>query len=201
MKAVVAAIAASVLWVSGCAHADKPDATAVQPPANEARPQSEADARALAEFNERVTEYAELHRKLEATLPALPKETTPEVIDRHQRALQKLLMEARKDARPGDILTPGAQKVFREVFARVFRGQEGGELKGTIQDDNPGKVGLRVNARYPDQIPLSTVPPQVLSALPKLPEDLEYRFVGDRLILLDKHAHTVADYMDKVFPA
>jgi hypothetical protein len=44
------------------------------------------------------------------------------------------------------------------------------------------------------------VPPQVLSALPKLPEELEYRFIGDRLILLDKHAHTIADYMNTVFP-
>jgi hypothetical protein len=41
----------------------------------------------------------------------------------------------------------------------------------------------------------------VLAALPKLPKDLEYRFIGDRLILLDVHAHTIADYMDKALPA
>ena len=34
------------------------------------------------------------------------------------------------------------------------------------------------------------MPPQVLAALPKLPEDIEYRFIGDRLILLDVHAHS-----------
>ena len=61
-------------------------------------------------------------------------------------------------------------------------------------------VPLTVNGRYPDTVPLSTVPPQVLQNLPTLPEDLEYRFVGRRLILLDTHAHTIADYMDRALP-
>ena len=37
---------------------------------------------------------------------------------------------------------------------------------------------LKVNGRYPDAVPLSTVPPQVLKGLPNLPEELQYRFVG-----------------------
>lgn len=202
MKALYAVLAASLVSVSGCAHADRqPDPTAVQPPTNLARPLSEDEARGLAEFNQRVTEYAELHRKLEATLPPLPKETTPQIMDRHQRALARLMVEARKGAKQGDIITPAAQQVFRRVLARIFAGQDGRELKGMILDVNPGNIGLKVNGRYPDRIPLSTVPPQVLAALPKLPADLEYRFIGDRLILLDVHAHTIADYMEKVFPA
>jgi hypothetical protein len=187
---------------SACAHADKGlDPTAVQPPANAARPLSPADAQGLAEFNERVTAYAALHQKLEATLPLLPTETTPETIHKHQSALAELIIQARKGARQGDIITPATQLNFRQVLARVFKGAEGRELKASILDENPGNVGLQVNGRYPDEIPLSTVPPQVLAALPKLPKDLEYRFIGDRLILLDVHAHTIADYMDKAFPA
>lgn len=197
-----AVVAASILSVSGCAHATpKPDPAAVQPATNEARPLSGTDAQALAEFNQRVGAYAELHKKLEATLPPKPQETSPGIIHKHQMALADLIVEARKDAKPGDILTPATQQVFRQLLARVFKGQAGAELKAAILDENPGKVGLTVNGRYPDQIPLSTVPPQVLSALPKLPQDLEYRFIGERLILLDVHAHTIADYMDRVFPA
>ena len=44
------------------------------------------------------------------------------------------------------------------------------------------------------------MPPDLLAALPKLPEEFEFRFVGDRLILLDKHAHLVVDYVDNVLP-
>lgn len=202
MKALTAVLAASLLSVSGCAHGDRtPDPGAVPPATNTARPLAEADAQALAEFNQRVTAYAELHRKLEATLPRLPKETNPTVIDKHQRALAALMVEARKDAKQGDIITPATQRVFRQLLDRVFSGSSGRDLKATIMDVNPGNIGLKVNGRYPDKIPLSTMPPPVLAALPKLPIDIEYRFIGDRLILLDVHAHTIADYMDNVFPA
>lgn len=201
MRALRALLTAAILSGSACAHADKGlDPTAVQPPANAARPMSEADAQGLAEFNERVTAYAALHQKLEATLPPKPTETTPETIHKHQNALAELVVKSRRGARQGDIITPATQLIFRQVLARVFKGEEGRQLKASILDENPGNVGLQVNGRYPDEIPLSTVPPQVLAALPKLPGDLEYRFVGDRLILLDVHAHTIADYMDKAFP-
>ena len=43
------------------------------------------------------------------------------------------------------------------------------------------------------------MPPQVLVALPKLPEELEYRFIQNSLILFDPHAHIIVDYMDRAF--
>jgi recombinational DNA repair protein RecR len=57
-----------------------------------------------------------------------------------------------------------------------------------------------VNGRYPDTVPLSTVPPEVLQTMPKLSEDMEYRFIGDDLILLDTHAHVIADYIENALP-
>jgi len=36
--------------------------------------------------------------------------------------------------------------------------------------------------------------------LPKLPEDLEYRFIGDRLVLHDIHADTIVDVIENAFP-
>jgi hypothetical protein len=44
------------------------------------------------------------------------------------------------------------------------------------------------------------MPPKVLEVLPKLPETLEYRFVGERLILFDNHAHLMVDYVDRALP-
>src|SRR5690606_38021637 len=99
----------------------------------------------------------------------------------------------------GDILTPAARRHLRGMLAKVLNGPDGASLKATIMDENPGKIALSVNSRYPDGIPVSTVPPQVLAVLPRLPEELEYRFIGNRLILLDVHAYTVVDYMDDAF--
>jgi hypothetical protein len=67
-------------------------------------------------------------------------------------------------------------------------------------DENPGTMKLRVNTRYPDTVPLSTVPPQVLQGLPDLPEEMEYRFIGNGLILNDVHAHLIADFVEDALP-
>jgi hypothetical protein len=64
----------------------------------------------------------------------------------------------------------------------------------------PALPNLNVNDRYPDSVPLSTMPPQVLESLPKLDEDIEYRFIGERLVLMDAHAHIVIDFTDDVLP-
>jgi hypothetical protein len=158
------------------------------------------DAKVLADFQKRVQDYVALHKKLEASLPDLPEEATPQQIDQHQRGLGKLMQQARANARPGDLLTPAMQQQVRHLMRQVFQGTKGKQLLGTIFDENPVDVTVQVNGRYPDTVPLSTVPPQVLQNLPTLPEDLEYRFVGRRLILLDTHAHTIADYMDRALP-
>jgi hypothetical protein len=67
-------------------------------------------------------------------------------------------------------------------------------------DENPVGTKVGVNDRYPDSIPRSTMPPEVLQVLPKMPEELEYRFVGDNLIILDPHAHLVVDYVPAALP-
>jgi hypothetical protein len=193
-------IAFAAALIIACAHAEGTDQPSDQKVAVQQTQKPAAGAQAVAEFNERLKEYAELHNRLEDTLPKLPKEADPKIIDAHQRALEKLLKAERKNAKPGDILTPAVQAHVRQVLARVLAGKDGAQLKATIMDENPGNIGLTINSRYPDEVPLSTVPPQVLASLPKLPEELEYRFIGERLILLDIHSHTIADYMDNVFP-
>ena len=71
--------------------------------------------------------------------------------------------------------------MIKRLLAAVFGGPEGKQLKESIMDENPVDVVVKVNGRYPDNVPVSTVPPQVLQTLPKLSEDMEYRFIGDRI--------------------
>ncbi|MGH7628504.1 MAG: hypothetical protein ACREOF_03795 [Gemmatimonadales bacterium] len=163
-------------------------------------PLSSEDAAALATMNRRLEEYGDLHRKLADGLPKLPENATPEQIDTNQRMLGRLVREARATAKPGDIFTPEARPVIRRLLAAVFGGPDGKQLKASIMDENPVGLELTVNGRYPDAVPLSTVPPQVLQTLPKLTEELEYRFIGDRLILLDAPAHVIADFIEDALP-
>lgn len=201
VKAIVSAMAALVLLAGArCAPA-----TPAAPPPDVSRTAQgkpvNPDAQALASFQERIKQYMELHNKLEGTLPHLPKEATPQQIDANQRALAKLIQNARKDARPGDIFTPETQAVVHKLMNNVFGGPDGKQLKASIMDENTLRDrALTVNSRYPDTVPLSTVPPQVLAGLPDLPDDLEYRFIGHRLILMDVHAHIIIDFVDKAIP-
>lgn len=159
-----------------------------------------AHAATIAEFVKRVDAYVALHKKLESTLPDLPKQTTPAQIDAHQRAMATLIQGARKDAKQGDLFTREMQVLVRSLLRPVFRGKAGLQIKAEILDKEfTGNVKLAVNGRYPDEVPLSTVPPQVLTSLPKMPEELEYRFIRDNLILLDPHAHIIADYVERAF--
>ena len=158
------------------------------------------DAKALAGFLDRVNEYVTLHQKLEASLPHLPKEATPEQIDKNQRALGQLIQGARRGAHQGDLFTAESQVVIKRLLAKVFGGSDGAALKASIMDENPGVAKIAVNERYPDAVPLSTIPPQVLQGLPKLPEEMEFRFVGNTLVLMDVHAHIIADFISDAFP-
>ena len=94
---------------------------------------------------------------------------------------------------------PEMQTFVRGLIRRVLAAPDGPRIRASLMDENPMAAKIGVNARYPDTVPLSTMPPDVLSALPRLPENLEYRFVGTRLILLDVQAHLVVDFVDNTF--
>jgi hypothetical protein len=151
-------------------------------------------------FQERVKAYLALQAKAKSGLPALATDATPEQIHAHQLALAARIRAERAGATPGDVFEPGIQKVVRALMARVFGGPQGAQLKADIMDENPGRIRVAVNDRYPDNVPLSTVPPQVLEELPKLPTELEYRFLGRALILFDSEAHLIVDFMDNAIP-
>jgi hypothetical protein len=173
-----------------------PTAAAPQEP-----PRINPTARALADFREEVEEYVELHKKLAATLPGVPKEATPLQLDQRQRALAALIQAARKGAAPGDIFERDSRPVIRKLLVGIFGTPDGKTLRATIADENPGQaVKLQVNGRYPDAIPVSSMPPQVLQALPPLPKEVEYRFIGSTLILLDVQAHIIVDFMTGALP-
>ena len=54
-----------------------------------------------------------------------------------------------------------------------------------------------VNGDYPAAASLSSMPPCLLAALPPLPEELEYRFLGGDLILVDLHARLMVDFIPR----
>jgi hypothetical protein len=160
-------------------------------------PEVNPDAAAMAEFKARVDAYADLHKRL-ATGDAKQKETDdPAKLNARTDALTAKVQAARVDAKHGDIFTPEIRPVFRRLLAPKLKGADGRDVKAVIKDDAPapGTVPFKVNAKYPDSQPLPTVPANVLITLPPLPEPLEYRIVGQHLLLLDTASDLIVDYI------
>lgn len=153
------------------------------------------DAKTLQDFQARVEKYQDLHKSAARKGPSLKETGDPAKITQAQDAIASNIRAARKDARAGDIFTPEIRQVFRRLMYPELKGPEGVETKETIKEDAPSAVRLVVNATYPSEQPLPTVPPNLLASLPRLPENLEYRFVGKTLILRDVDANLIVDFI------
>ena len=161
-------------------------------------PRPNQDAVVLKDFNDRVAAYMKMRDKLKDDGPRMKETKEPAEIKASQEALAARLREARKDARPGEIFTPEIRAKFRRLMSPEMKGAEGRETKAAIEEDAPDGVKFKVNATYPEAEALPTMPPNVLAALPQLPEDLEYRIIDKHLILRDVHANVIVDYIPNV---
>jgi hypothetical protein len=158
------------------------------------------DAPVVADFVTRVNAYVTVHLLAERAAPKLPEEATPQQIDQTQRAMASRILAARAGAKRGDIFTPEMAALVRRVLLEVLSGPEGARRRASIMDDNVKFLPLTANQRYPDDVPLTTMPPGLLMALPELPEEMEYRFIGPHLVLFDQHAHIIPDFIPDALP-
>lgn len=206
-RAVILPLVSALLVLPGCAHNAK-----IAVPAQDVRMDSEV----LEEFLEGIHKYVKLHKELTARIPiAEPTWSAQQIRDR-QTALTIAIQNARRDKKPGNIFKPEVAEAFRHVLAEAFSGPEGKAMLDEIHSGNPKTEGvpqqrnpqsepkknvpLRINAYYPDDAPLSSVPPTLLQRLPALPEEVRYRFVGRTLILRDTEANVILDFLRDVVP-
>ena len=158
-----------------------------------------ADNSVVTDFEERVRDFVKVRDEAEGRVGSIADRATPQEIDKRQRQLAADIAKMRTGAAPGAIFVPGMQTYIRNVVRRVINGPDGVVIKASLMDENPMAARVAINERYPDTVPMSTMPPDVLAALPSLPKDLEYRFVGNRLILLDIRSHLVVDFVENTF--
>ncbi|MBV9622432.1 MAG: hypothetical protein JOZ14_00460 [Acidobacteria bacterium] len=59
---------------------------------------------------------------------------------------------------------------------------------------------LQINESYPERVPLQSTPPTLLLNLPSLPDGLEYRILDRELVVRDRDANIVVDYVPNALP-
>lgn len=171
-------------------------APGINPPRPKPAPGSKED-QLIGDFKARIDAYAELRKKADDSAPPLKQSKDAGKIKDAQQALVERIGAARSTAKPGDIFTPEIAAYFRRLLHPESK--EPG-TKEIMKEDKVGTVPFKINGPYPDTKPLVTAPPNLLEALPQLPKDIEYRFVGTHLILRDSRANMIIDYMLNAIP-
>lgn len=143
----------------------------------------------LADFNTRVSSYFDLRSEMEKGLPPMTVTDDPGEIRRKVLALAERIRQARAGAKEGDIFS----RTISVEFKKALRQEVNPSTWVDVMDDNPGEFRAEINDSYPERKPLSTVPPNILAALPRLPQDIQYRFLGRHLILFDLRASLIID--------
>lgn len=176
-----------VLSLPICAFAQQPP---VQLPVVEFN--VEVLGNALGDFTAKMDAYAALRRSLEEGLPKLTVTDRPVEIRQAEQLLAQRIREARAGTGRGDIFTEDIRRGFKQLLRPVTNAA----TCEVIRDDNPGEFAYAVNSDYPKNKPVSSVPAAMLAVLPRLPEDVWYRFLDRDLILHDSRANVILDRID-----
>jgi len=146
----------------------------------------------VAEFTAKMDDYAKLRSTLQKGLPALEVTAKPSEIEQAERLLAERIRKARTGARRHDIFTEETRRAFRQMLRPVTTAA----TCAFLRDDNPSEWFWAVNAEYPKNHPISSMPPAMLAVLPRLPEDVFYRFLDTDLVLHDTKANVMLDRID-----
>ena len=154
---------------------------------------------AVKAFRDRVDAYLGVQKKAAEGVPTLKQTDDATKLTSREQALGEAIRQARAGAKAGDIfgadLAPRIRDVIRKDWAQRSKADKAG-----LGENIPSGSLADVNATYPQALPLATFPASLLAALPPLPEELEYRFVGRHLILRDVKANIIVDVLPNVLP-
>lgn len=161
---------------------------------------SPQEKQVISEFEKQAKDYSKLREQIEERLPELSKDASAEQIENHKISFQKAVQSARGNARKGDIFSPAAAELIRKIIKNEFKGKDRLELRKTVFEAETAGVQVKINFPYPDSKELVEMPPTLLLALPQLPKQLRYRFVGSSFLLVDRENSLIVDYMTNALP-
>src|SRR5688572_5194014 len=156
-------------------------------------------AAALQDFQMRLEEYVKLRATLVKQLK--PLSSTPSAVElaARQAALAAALKKARASAKPGDLVPQPVAAQIDKTIRDDFTRRSAADERATFSEV-PNALRPAINQTYPKEAALPTVPPLLLLNLPRLPDNLQYRFYGRHLLLLDGDAQIIVDYIANVLP-
>jgi hypothetical protein len=158
----------------------------------------------LEHFQSAVAAYMTLREAVDRTLPPREISPDPEAIFLAVDALAAAIRAARPSAKEGDIFAAEAAPLLRRRLRETLRGpdcQPADILAAQGDDDRrPAPSRPIVHDRF-DWGAGSFMAFCILEVLPELPKELQFRFVGRDLVLVDIDADLVIDVLPDALPA
>jgi hypothetical protein len=160
------------------------------------------DDRALvADFGRRIDAYMQIRADVGAVV--LPIRVTADVAEL-QRAVDKLaigIRVRRANALQGQVFSPDIAALFRRIIRAQCHDQFADVLAILNEDWEMPPPPAAVHGRWPDGVPLPTMPPDLLAAFPRVPPEVEYRVSNRDLVLRDIDANLIIDFIPEAIPA
>ena len=119
-------------------------------------------------------------------------------ITKREAVLGAMLIKQHPDAKEGDFFVKEYQPYLIKIIRDDFTKRPLADRRALLVE-LPKDVKVEVNTIYPPGLPLATFPANLLKALPELPQGLEYRIVGQHLILRDVKGNVIVDVLRGVF--
>ena len=154
----------------------------------------------LKEFQRQLDLYLKLREELSRKSKPLSPTPSADELSARQTALSTAIIAARQGAKHGNLVNPAvAAHITRIVTADVRRRKPAAE--NAALKEVPKAPRPVINKAYPADAALPTVPPLLLADLPRLPDNLQYRFFGRHVAILDGDVQIIIDYVADALPA
>jgi predicted phosphodiesterase len=164
-------------------------------------PLTKADREVVRDLEKRLNRYAKDREAILREQPKIAANATPEQIEAYKLSLQRAIQGMRVNARQGDFLTQQISQLMKEIIKRELTGYEAREIREAVLEADTKGVPVRVNVPYPATKELVEMSPALLLALPQLPQNLRYRFIGSNLVIMDRDNSLILDYIPSALPA
>jgi uncharacterized membrane protein len=153
---------------------------------------------AVQAFDSATRSHAQMHRRLEGQIGTIHLNITVAELNRIMDELAVAIRAERREAKQGDVFTPALSQELRIGIAHALamNGFTAEDVRRNERqhDIDASTIVLRVNDTFP-WVLATAMFPCVISALPPLPPELQYRIVGDTLVLIDVHASLIVDLL------
>jgi hypothetical protein len=150
---------------------------------------------AVDQFDAAIAEYMALRERLRKEIAGPVANSTATKIADASDALAGAIQRARPNARIGALFVTPVTPVIKHRIADAVRSENLGPVLADIDDEHIKPVTPAIHLRFPAKEPLATMPPSLLAVLPPIPKALEYRIVGEYLVLRDIDAALILDFI------